>query len=138
VLHESVLGISRVQNESMLPYLKPGDWVFYTKWNPCVKIPYTKVRFACSPCAVGHGYIFADPKDSRHKLVKFAASAGENKRDIISFTEQRTESPHTPFANSCYFLGGNLEHSVDSRSFGRISFDKIEGEVIYPRIARPR
>lgn len=144
MLHESVVGVSRVQNESMLPYLKPGDWVLYIKWQPCVRIPFTQVAFACSPCVVGHAYIFAEPKHRRHKLVKFAAAEIENrqsadyKRDIISFTQHKAMSAHAPLVNSCYFLGGNLENSIDSRSFGRIPLDAIEGEVVYPRIVMPR
>lgn len=123
----SVIDTYRVTNESMLPYLKPRASVVIIKTSPCMKIPFTEIRFGCGACEAGRAYVFRNPQNPGQKLVKFA-------RNNL-FT--RDLGPHPSKADpdrSCYFEGSNKEHSVDSRHFGAVSFENVEGKVIYPAI----
>lgn len=142
-LRFSVFDIARVSNESMLPFLKPGQIIFVNKLRPCLKLPFTGIRFFCSPCETGRVYLFPNPLKPAQKLVKFATApyAGttlpEIRRDIIWFTDG-----FEPIAQSgsdkasCYFEGSNREHSIDSRQFGAVPLEKIYGKVVYPPVSR--
>lgn len=113
IIKESVVEISYVANESMLPYLTPRQFVVIGKFAPCLHVPFTSVRLFCSPCRAGHAYVFRNPQNISQRLVKFATSAAET---------------------SCYFEGSNRENSVDSRHFGRVPVEKVEGKILYPNI----
>lgn len=132
----SVLDFARVTNESMLPHLKPGQVVAILKLTPCLKLPFSAVRFFCSPCETGHAYIFSSPSRPQQKLVKFAvAPPSPLKRDIIWFTQHRPIAAETQATGTtCYFEGSNREYSVDSRHFGAVPVEEIDGKVVYPGI----
>jgi hypothetical protein len=145
---DSLLDLTRIANESMLPYLTPGQTVLISKTSPCLKLPFLKLSFACTACEPGRAYVFRDPRNAKHRLVKFAVSApvltgaatGSGTRDIIWFT-QSLGAALTPLDRyrACYFEGSNRAHSVDSRQFGPVPLENIEGKIIYPaiRMARP-
>lgn len=132
----SVIDFARVTNESMLPHLKPGQIVAILKLTPCLKLPFSSVRFFCEPCDAGHAYIFSNPSRPQQKLVKFAvAPPSVLKRDIIWFTQQRPIAAETRTPGiTCYFEGSNREYSVDSRHFGAIPVEQVDGRVVFPGI----
>jgi signal peptidase I len=139
----SIVDFARVANESMLPYLKPGQIILINKFKPCLKLPFTELRFFCGPCTVGRAYLFPHPAHPRQKLVKFAAAVPREtktsrlQRDIIWFTHGAPLTAQSAsVAGTCYFEGSNRENSIDSRQFGAIPLEKIEGEIIYPHIKR--
>lgn len=126
----SVIDTYHVTNESMLPYLKPGSSVVIAKTSPCFRIPFTAVRFGCAACETGRAYVFANPQNSGQKLIKFAMPVDNN-----LFTRELKPHASKPGADrSCYFEGSNTDKSIDSRHFGAVSFERIEGKVIYPAI----
>ena len=139
----SVFDVARVSNESMLPFLKPGQIIVINKLRPCIKFPFTSLRFFCSPCETGRAYLFPHPLKPTQKLVKFAATPGAEatppglRRDIIWFTDGfQPAAPSRSGPASCYFEGSNREHSVDSRQFGAVPLENIDGKVVYPPVSR--
>jgi hypothetical protein len=123
----SFIDTYRVTNESMLPYLTPQANVIIRKTSPCLRIPFTQIRFGCTPCETGRAYVFRNPQNPGQKLVKFA--------QINLFTRDlKPGASNINSARSCYFEGSNKENSVDSRHFGAVPFENIEGKVIYPII----
>lgn len=143
-LQNSVFDVVRIKNESMLPYLKPGQVVLISKLSPCAKLPFVNISFACSPCEIGHAYIFKHPLVRDQNLVKFAIPAPKTyadalnstiKRDIIWFTQGAPDKGLTVQRDrACYFAGSNQEHSIDSRHFGPVPWENILGKVIFPRL----
>lgn len=135
-LQSSVVDFARVTNESMLPHLKPGQVIVINKLAPCLKLPFTSIRFLCSPCETGSAYLFPNPTRSGQKLVKFAvkpAVSSPLRRDIIWFTQgAATEAQSTSAVPSCHFEGSNRESSIDSRHFGPVPLGHIDGKVVYP------
>ncbi len=137
VFRFSVLDFARVSNESMLPHLKPGQIIVISKLAPCLKLPFTGIRVFCRPCESGRAYLFTHPARPGQRLVKFATEPQDSalRRDIIWFTQGAETQAQSLSATSCYFEGSNRENSIDSRHFGRVPLDKIDGKIIYPRIA---
>jgi signal peptidase I len=133
----SFMDFARVSNESMLPHLKPGQIIVISKLTPCLRLPFTSVRFFCRPCETGRAYLFAHPSRPWQRLVKFATDPQDmpRRRDIIWFTQGAEHRAQSSGATSCYFEGSNREGSIDSRHFGRVPLEKIDGKIIYPRIA---
>lgn len=124
----AVIDTYHVTNESMLPYLNPGTSLIIAKTSPCLKIPFTGLRFACTACEVGRAYVFTNPQSAGQKLVKFAMPTTNN-----LFTRDRELRSSKPGQDrSCYFEGSNRERSIDSRHFGAVPFEQIEGKVIFP------
>lgn len=146
LVHDSVFEFMRVENESMLPYFPPRTLVGVLHTNPCLRLPFLKKGFLCSACSPGEAYVFEHPTMPDEKLIKFAVSSKEFNEgrahlasgDIIWFTTQgaKKDSVDIPVRSSnenvCYFIGSNSEHSIDSRTFGPIPAESIEGRVLYP------
>lgn len=146
VVHDSVLEFMVVENESMLPYFPPRTLLGVLHTNPCLRLPFVKKGFLCSSCSPGEAYVFDHPTQRDEKLIKFAISKHDFESgkatlasgDIIWFTTQATKkdslgSPvRSPNDNVCYFIGSNSEHSIDSRAFGPIPAESVEGRVLYP------
>lgn len=144
-IRKTLFDFVRVANESMLPYLVPGQAVVLARFAPCIHLPFPETGVFCSPCTPGRAYVFRHPKNAEHRLIKFAVSEEQFRRgsaqlqtgDIISFTVQAAPSlvPETGLhsgAPACYFVGSNAEHSVDSRNFGAVPAASVEGLVIFP------
>jgi signal peptidase I len=132
LLRQSVFDLARVTNVSMEPRLKPGSWLLVSKLSPCLKVPFSRVVFACTPCEPGEVYVFRHPENPGQKLVKLARPFSG---DIIWFTGEAAEKGKTMReSEACYFEGANREHSIDSRHFGPVPFAQIEGRVIWPMV----
>lgn len=141
-VRDVLLDFTRVTNESMLPYLKPGQVLVISRLSPCLHLPLVGQALICEPCKPGEAYVFRHPRQKGQRLVKFAVAKSEfdsgsariASGDIISFTpraaaaSQQAET-HRPV---CYFVGSNAERSVDSRDFGPVPADEVEGRVVYP------
>jgi signal peptidase I len=133
---DTFFDVARISNESMLPYLRPGQFVVILKTNPCFRLPFFGAPIACSPCELNRAYVFRHPRHTEQRLVKFAGDhiqlkgdQGLIRRDIIWFTERPAGRQGS---EQCYFLGSNQEKSVDSRQFGPVSVGLVEGMIIYP------
>lgn len=150
-LRDAVFDITRVSNESMLPYLSPGAVLVTSRSAPCLHLPFVRRGFFCEPCEPGEVYVFRHPQRHAQKLVKFAVSPAEFLRgtartksgDIIWFTEriqthQSTAKPTMPVTETpqCFFIGSNSARSVDSRDFGPVSAELVEGRVVYPSLRK--
>ena len=142
IARDVLIDFARVANESMLPHLSPGQRLVISRLSPCLHLPFMQRGVACSPCAPGNAYVFRYPGRSEQRLVKFAVSKEEfdsgsariSSGDIISFTP-RTPALSNPAETgrlTCYFVGSNGERSIDSRDFGPVPADEVEGRVVYP------
>jgi len=142
IARDVFVDFARVTNESMLPYLVPGQRLVISRLSPCLHLPFVQRGVACKPCAPGSAYVFRHPVGNGQRLVKFAVTKEEFysgsarilKGDIISFTP-RTPTPSDPAETGrllCYFVGSNGERSIDSRDFGPVPADEVEGRVVYP------
>jgi hypothetical protein len=142
IARDVLVDFARVTNESMLPYLTPGQRLVISRLSPCLHLPFMQRGVACEPCTPGNAYVFRYPGRSEQRLVKFALSKEEfhsgsariASGDIISFTPRAAAASeqaetHRPV---CYFVGSNGERSVDSRDFGPVPADEVEGRVVYP------
>lgn len=129
----SLIDTYHVTNESMLPYLAPRSSVVIIKTSPCLKIPFTGIRFGCAACEAGRAYVFTNPQSPAQKLVKFAVPVTNN----LFTRDPKPRSSKPDPDRSCYFEGSNKENSVDSRHFGAVRFEEIEGKVIYPVTVLP-
>jgi hypothetical protein len=131
----------------MLPYLQPGQRVLLSRLTPCLHLPFTGQSFWCRPCEVGKVYVFRHPHKANMRLIKFAAAfrpAGDAlRRDIMWFTDGNRASlatgsstaPHDAKMteqNACFFVGSNTDVSVDSRQFGPVPLELVQGKVLYP------
>lgn len=150
-LRDAVFDITRVSSESMLPYLEPGAVLVTSRSAPCVHLPFVRKGIFCTPCEPGEAYVFRHPRQHAQKLVKFAVSPAEfldgkartKSGDIIWFTEriqtrQSTATPTMPVTEmpQCFFIGSNSARSVDSRDFGPVAAELVEGRVVYPRLGQ--
>ncbi|AFM14751.1 S26 family signal peptidase [Turneriella parva] len=145
-IKETIVDIARVSNESMLPYLKPGQRVVFSRFAPCLHLPGAKVGFACRPCEAGRAYVFRHPHKKNLRLVKFAVPFAEAmpslRRDIMWFTDGKPNRVETDVPlpmpmdahNACFFVGSNTDVSVDSRQFGPVPLELVEGEVLWPAL----
>ncbi len=143
---DSLFDIARVTNESMLPFLRPGQRVLLSRVVPCLHLPLTGMSFACRPCEPGSAYVFRHPAKKNIRLIKFAApfdtASTELRRDIMWFTDGNAATVATgavvskPMTaqNACFFLGSNSSVSVDSRQFGPVPLELIEGKVLLPAL----
>ncbi len=142
IARDVFIDFARVTNESMLPHLNPGQRLLISRLSPCLHLPFIQRGFACNPCTPGNAYVFRYPGRSEHRLVKFAVTKEEFHSgsarifsgDIISFTP-RTPALTQPVEvgrSVCYFVGSNGERSIDSRDFGPVPAEDVEGRVIYP------
>lgn len=146
VIKETIVDIARVSNESMLPYLRPGQRVVLSRFAPCLHLPGAATGFACRPCVAGRAYVFRHPHKKNLRLVKFAAAFADAvpklRRDIMWFTDGKPDRVAAEVTlpmplhahNACFFVGSNTAVSVDSRQFGAVPLELIEGEVIWPAL----
>lgn len=142
-LRDVFIDFARVTNESMLPYLKPGQRLVINRLSPCLRLPFSRSPLACDSCQPGRAYVFRYPGRAAQRLVKFSVtkeefSAGTARiasGDIISFTPREPARGAAGDAGLpvCYFVGSNGERSVDSRDFGPVPAPEVEGRVIYPQ-----
>lgn len=142
VARDVLVDVARVTNESMLPYLVPGELLVISRLSPCFHLPFTQRGVACESCVPGRAYVFRHPGGTGQRLVKFAVSKEEfasgNARiasgDIISFTPRMPalSDPAETGRLVCYFVGSNGDRSVDSRDFGPVAVEEVEGRVLYP------
>ena len=152
-LKDSLFDLARVTNESMLPYLQPGQRVLLSRLAPCLHAPFTLTSFWCRPCEAGKAYVFRHPHKANVRLIKFAApfspNTGTLRRDIMWFTDGNrslvaTSDPAvTPDLkmteqNACFFVGSNADVSVDSRQFGPVPLEFVYGKVLYPALQADR
>lgn len=143
ILRDVFIDVARVTNESMLPYLVPGQKLVISRLSPCLHLPFMQRGVACGPCNPGDAYVFRLPGRGEQRLVKFAVSKEEfdsgsariASGDIISFTPRTAAVSQLPETGRpvCYFVGSNGERSVDSRDFGPVPADAVEGRVVYPQ-----
>lgn len=148
-LKDSVIDLARVTNESMLPYLKPGQRVVLSRIAPCLHLPFSSAVFWCRPCEVGSAYVFRHPHKANVRLIKFAApfqkEADALRRDIMWFTDGNRASVATGSTlaqretvmteqTACFFVGSNRDISVDSRQFGAVPLELVQGKVVYPEL----
>ena len=146
VCKDSLFDVARVTNESMLPFLRPGQRVLLSRVAPCLHLPFSGISFACRPCEPGRAYVFRHPAKKNVRLIKFAASFGgvtaDIQRDIMWFTDGNATTVATgavaskPMTaqNACFFLGSNSGVSVDSRQFGPVPLHLVEGKVLLPAL----
>ncbi|MFZ5631148.1 MAG: S26 family signal peptidase [Spirochaetota bacterium] len=142
IARDMLIDFARVTNESMLPYLAPGQRLVISRLSPCLHLPFRHRGVACQACDPGSAYVFRPPGRGGPRLVKFAVSKEEfdagsariSSGDIISFTPRTPAESQLPETGRpvCYFVGSNGERSVDSRHFGPVPADEVEGRVVYP------
>ncbi|GAB4439562.1 MAG: hypothetical protein OHK0011_22130 [Turneriella sp.] len=143
IARDVLVDFARVTNESMLPYLLPGQRLVISRLSPCLHLPFMRRGVACGPCNPGDVYVFRLTERSEQRLVKFAVTKEEfdsgsariASGDIISFTPRTAALSQPPETGRpvCYFVGSNGERSVDSRDFGPVPADAVEGRVVYPQ-----
>jgi len=107
----SIIDIYRITNESLTPNLYPGDRVWILKTDPCIRIPFFSAIHCKKTCRPNEIFVFQHPA-FKTPLIKFAVEAKDN-------------------TGKCFFIGSNLENSVDSRNFGSIHLHDVLGRVVW-------
>ena len=129
------VGVSRVSGQSMVPTLRNGEPVFFTRIN----FNYSRDEVVFAKMPSGSNYvkrIVAVPGDTVdiREGVLYVNGQQEVRLHHIGDTysqEGIVEYPYT-VPEGCFFLvGDNREGSVDSRSFGALPAASIKGKLIF-------
>lgn len=134
--------IKQVHGNSMYPSYKKGDWILIATF-------YNEKSFFSSHKKIfcGDVLIFRHPQTDEVMMKRVIATEGTPLKWIASDTLQiGTEtvkiSPNKKYLfndftkvpkHAIFFLGDNRDQSSDSRVFGLVSIDRIEGKVLFGR-----
>lgn len=129
-----VLSTGRVTDVSMLPGLSEGQYFLIQKWVYQIRPPRR-----------GEIVVFRPPRKDRWRYVKRVIAVEGDSVLIRSGRVLVNEKPlQEPYAkglthpdlgpvivlrDSCFVLGDNRAESEDSRHFGLIPLDRIEGRI---------
>ena len=134
VLFNVFIGVSRVDGRSMEPTLESGDVVFFTRFNRA----YQRVDVVLARMPSGEFYV--------KRVVALSGDTVELKDCEFYVNGQAVELvgqgmclaqegivtyPYTVEEGKYFLLGDNLEHSVDSRSFGALPKSSIRGKLLF-------
>lgn len=129
-----VIGFSFVKGDSMMPALKEGNLVFYTRINPrfqrgdvvSVRIPsgeyYVKRIIALEGDTVElkEGAVYINGA-----LLKEPYAAGETWEQTAGIVRY----PYTVQEGQIFVMGDNRGESMDSRNFGAVGERQIKGKI---------
>jgi signal peptidase I len=127
-----------VESDSMAPTLQPGSVVFVVKPGP-----------ALSGVHAGDLVVFKSPADGTPVIKRVVAAGGQrlevqdavlyvdsapvNEPFVDLATVDGTYYPRTDVpAGTVFVMGDNREESIDSRDYGPIPLESIEGLVAAP------
>lgn len=130
-----LLGVSRVEGDSMEPNLSSGDVVFYLRVNMSyeagdiisIRLPsgeaYVKRIIACGGDTVDiiDGSVYVN---GQQLTEDYAIGITEKKTNVVSY-------PLTIEEGYYFVLGDNREVSVDSRNIGLIAQQQIMGKILF-------
>lgn len=134
VLFNVFIGVSRVDGRSMEPTLESGDVVFFTRFNRA----YQRGDVVLARMPSGEFYV--------KRVVALSGDTVELKDCEFYVNGQAVELvgqgmclaqegivayPYTVEEGKYFLLGDNLEHSVDSRSFGALPKSSIRGKLLF-------
>lgn len=135
VLFRFVIGLSVVGGDSMYPTLQDGQLVLYTR----IVREYVPGDVVTMHVPSGEYYVKrviaagGDVVDLRQGKVYVN---GSDVQDQFGFgqTERATGAviyPYTVRKGNVFVLGDNREVSMDSRTFGEVSYRQIRGKILY-------
>jgi len=130
-----MLGISRVDGDSMEPTLQNGDIVFYSRIGKNYEVG--DIVFARMPS--GDYYvkrIVAEEGDVVALQDGVLYINGEPESgDYMQGTTQTQDGivryPYTVESGKYFMVGDNREYSMDSRSFGALMENQIKGKLVF-------
>jgi signal peptidase I len=137
VIRAEVAETVRISSDSMVPTLARGDDVLVEKVTPRLG----RVRR-------GDLVVFTDPKDGEPALKRVVGLAGDTVeiRDAVLFVNsERAVEPQVDLAaydgawfgparvpaGQLFVLGDNRAHSVDSRAYGGVPEEDVDGRVLW-------
>lgn len=138
----TMLDIKQIHGNSMSPAFKKGDWIVIdTFYNEKSFFSRYKKIFC------GDVLVFKSPRTDEMLIKRVAATEGDALVWIDSDTLQIGNetvkiSPNKKYLfndftkvpkHAIFFLGDNQPESADSRDFGFVSTDRIEGKVLFGR-----
>lgn len=134
VVFRFLIGISWVDGDSMDPTLKNGTAVVYSR----VSNHYETGDILSIKMAYGEYYIkrvVALPGDivnivDGKLLVNGVPEEGNYARGDTAPEDAEIHYPYTVPGGRLFVLGDNRPVSIDSRSFGPVSFSQVQGKVI--------
>ncbi len=142
-----------VESESMVPTLYSGDRIlclnpiFFSEFK---KDPVTKQRSWVNRVSRNDIVVFKPPLVSDGEYVKRVIVLGNEKFEIVSnqvrINDKVLDDPHAWFSGESSFyrdmepmrvpngnifvMGDNRDHSSDSRSWGSVSAERVEGKAV--------
>ncbi len=135
ILFRFVIGLAVVGGDSMYPTLQDGQLVLYSRivreYKPgdviSMHVPsgeyYVKRVIAAGGDVVDlrQGKIFVNNEESEDT---FGYGKTERATGAVIY-------PYTVRAGNVFVLGDNREVSMDSRTFGEVSYRQIKGKILY-------
>ena len=130
-----VVGISRVDGESMYPTLEDDQIVLFNRLDKT----YEQGDIVAIKMPTGQRYVKrviateGDVVEIKDGAV-YVNGAALNESYAVGATEPENEKIEYPLtvADDCVFvLGDNREVSVDSRSFREVSLDAVKGKLLF-------
>lgn len=148
VLFTCVLGVNRVNGDSMYPYLNNGDWIVYSRIRTPVRRNDVMVfkkngeilvkRVAGLPgdtveISGSGGRVVVNGIQVREDFVTLALPAGDDSGNTENKEEFSTQMgiPMTVMDSQYLVLGDNRSISIDSRDsgMGTVAADEMHGKV---------
>ena len=160
VVRTYVLTGYKVPTISMAPTLIPGDFIFVYKLPYGFKLPFVEKKWGVSPPQVGDVVAFSFPDQPRVQYVKRVAGLEGDRIEIkkgqlyrngeaLIFDFQKTQTQVEQFFGDssaagegeefgpvvipkehAFLIGDNRLVSDDSRYWGTVPFERIEGKVV--------
>jgi signal peptidase I len=136
----------KVPTSSMAPTLLPGDFVFAYRLPYGFTLPLTTKKIFVQPPSRNEIVVFTFPEQPRSNYVKRVVGLpgdrvqisngsvlvnGEKSGSGVEKLGTKSFGPIIVPPGEVFLLGDNLEVSDDSRYWGTVPLEKIEGKVVY-------
>ena len=142
-----VLDVKIVQGYSMSPTFEPGDIIFINRLAFGITMPVTRHQLVMwSVPKPSDVVLFMEPGSNRNVIKRCAGLPGDPltvtpqalilRNRVIALTEDQysvIEGWNTVPEDTVFFIGDNFWRSKDSRNYGFVPYNRLQGKVLTRR-----